>query len=106
VYPQQKKRSAPATEALFSCQEAAMQTPSIGRAVHYVSFGTPKGEFKPAHRAATITDVFVPVPGDGEMKVRLCVMNPTGLFFTEWLSEDPTGETGGTWHWPEFVPAS
>ncbi|WP_161883858.1 hypothetical protein [Deinococcus alpinitundrae] len=75
--------------------------PSIGRIVHYVAYGTPNGEFKPAHRAAVVTEVFVPVPGDGETKIKVCVLNPTGIFFSDWMSEDETGQRGGSWHWPE-----
>ncbi len=77
------------------------QKPSVGRTVHYVAYGTPGGEFKPAHRAAIVTEVFTPVPGDGETKVRLCILNPTGMFFSDWLPEDQSGETSGSWHWPE-----
>jgi hypothetical protein len=82
-----------------------MNTPSVGRAVHYVSHGTPIREdgtqaFTPQCRAATVT-----------------VTNPTGIHFQP-LAEggcflyDPAGSTcslppgdrrGGTWHWPEFV---
>lgn len=37
------------------------QVPSIGRVVHYISYGTPGGEFPAgAHRAAIITDVHNP----------------------------------------------
>ena len=33
------------------------QKPSVGRVVHYVSFGTPGGEFTAQCRAAIITEV-------------------------------------------------
>ena len=75
------------------------QTPSVGRVAHYVAYGTPNGEFKPAHRAAIITEVHP----DHANKVRLCIFNPTGLFFSDWLMLDESGTQGGTWHWPERV---
>lgn len=78
-----------------------MQNPSIGRVVHYVSYGTPNGEYKPEHRAAVITavdsDVFQ------NMRVDLCVLNPTGFFFNQDVRFDASGTVGGTWHWPEIV---
>lgn len=78
-----------------------MQRPSVGRAVHYVSYGTPGGEFTSKCRAATITEV------GSAAQVGLCVQNPTGFFFRP-LSDggclmDPDGKRGGTWHWPERV---
>lgn len=96
------------------------QVPSVGRVVHYVAYGTPGGEFPAgAHRAAIITEVyFLPLPeivDDPVTKLLvsdidpsqagLCVLNPTGLFFHRNVPFDPTGETPGTWHWPEYVPA-
>lgn len=76
------------------------QVPSVGRAVHYVSYGTPGGEFTSKCRAATVTDVRVV---DGVFEARLTVFNPEGLFFTGWLREDADEKKGGTWHWPERV---
>lgn len=86
-----------------------MTGPSIGQVVHYVSYGTPGGEFPKACRAADVTEVWDPktMPGDStEQRVGLMVKNPTGLFFHCLASggvrydgsEDPAG---GTWHWPE-----
>jgi hypothetical protein len=106
--------------------------PSISRDVHYVSYGTPGGEFASACRAAKVTEV----NPDNPNHVGLMVMNPTGLFFHSLKdggchydngSETP-GEpdcpnkqwhgdphpycscgwieahlVGGTWHWPERV---
>ena len=40
------------------------QTPSIGRIVHYQSYGTPGGEFVPEPRAAIVTEVAGHVPSD------------------------------------------
>lgn len=71
---------------------------AIGRIVHYVAYGTPKGEF-PAleHRAAIITGI-ISLTG----VVSLCVFNPQGIFFNE-VSYNKDANAGGTWHWPEFV---
>lgn len=70
------------------------QQPSIGRIVHYHSYGTPGGEFKPEPRAAIIAAV-VGEPGG---VVDLVVFNPQGLFFNRVLfSETPKP---GHWSWP------
>lgn len=76
----------------------AEQVPSIGRIVHYVAYGTPKGEYLPEHRAAIITEVH------DERVVGLAVLNPTGLFFHRNITYNAAGASG-TWHWPEYVPA-
>lgn len=80
--------------------------PSIGQIVHYVSYGTPGGEYKKACRAAIITQVYE--PDDGFVAaVSLAVLNPTGMFFNEVCRYDGYFEDevqrGGTWHWPEQV---
>jgi hypothetical protein len=74
------------------------QTPSVGRMIHYTSYGTPKGEYTSQCRAAVVTAV-----SDTEGVVDLCVLNPEGMFFNRGVrySED---REGGTWHWPERVP--
>jgi hypothetical protein len=78
-----------------------MPKPSVSRAVHYVSYGTPGGEYASQCRAATITEV---APGQ-DAPVGLCVQNPTGLFFHSLadggVAQDETNKRGGTWHWPE-----
>lgn len=91
-----------------------MNTPSVGRIVHYVSYGTPGGEYKSTCRAAIITEVTPESDANlaqGEIehwdppalvKVDLCVMNPEGLFLKQGLQWDPN-KAGGTWHWPERV---
>ncbi len=90
------------------------QQPSVGRVVHYTSYGTPGGEYGKECRAAVITAVHGhdPVPEDGVPYVDLCVLNPTGLFFNQHCRHEeledkiepgPSGRTGGTWHWPERV---
>jgi hypothetical protein len=83
-------------------------TPSVGRIVHYVSYGTPvRDDGSQAYgsqcRAATITEV---APGQDE-PVGLCVQNPSGLFFHPLaeggIPHDEDAKAGGTWHWPERV---
>lgn len=93
-----------------------MQKPSVGRIVHYVSYGTPGGEYTSECRAAVVVDVLTDVPaGDdgngGEKTVdlaTLCVLNPSGIFFNECEQDEgdvdrPHIKKGGTWHWPERV---
>jgi len=87
--------------------------PTVGRIVHYVSHGSPGGEYTSQCRAAIITDVpehlgdehdpFDGCPNDGSQPwvVSLCVLNPSGMFFAQDLVQDEDGDTGGTWHWPE-----
>lgn len=80
-------------------------TPSVGRIVHYVSYGTPDGEYKSVCRAAVITEVSDPDRFDepNTDTVSLCVMNPEGLFFNLDVRRDEDGKPGGTWHEPERV---
>jgi hypothetical protein len=95
--------------------------PSIGRIVHYVSYGTPGGEYGKECRAAIVTEVTETEvnernpAGDGVFReaVGLCVLNPTGLFLNRGVlrhegvpfdDEHPElAYPGGTWHWPERV---
>jgi len=85
-----------------------MTVPSVGRVVHYVSYGTPGGEFPKACRAAIVSEVDPVLLDQGSDVVGLVVTNPTGLLFHPLAaggcdydgSEDPKG---GTWHWPERV---
>jgi hypothetical protein len=98
------------------------QVPSVGRAVHYVSHGTPIREdgtqaYPSKCRAATITDVEPIETTDAVQveklyKVSLLVTNPTGLFFHEDVTYDEwdgnealpgAKPQGGSWHWPERV---
>lgn len=69
--------------------------PSVGRTVHYVSYGTPGGEYPSTCRAAVITAV------NPDGTVGLAVLNPTGMFFNTSISADFTENQVGTWHWPE-----
>ncbi|ANA85381.1 hypothetical protein SEA_PHLOP_77 [Gordonia phage Phlop] len=77
------------------------QQPTVGRIVHYQSYGTPGGEYLPEPRAAIVTavDDSYGTSEDPETRVSLCVVNPTGLFFKENLpfAETPTP---GHWNWP------
>lgn len=70
--------------------------PTVGRMVHYVSYGTPGGEFQSECRAAVIAAV----DPDDERRVDLVVLNPNGLFFNNRVKVDEN-KAGGTWHWPE-----
>lgn len=86
--------------------------PSVGRIVHYVSYGTPGGEYPSVCRAAVITEVpedlaAEPYDGcpngtDGQWIAGLAVLNPEGFFFNR-DAEYSEEQRGGTWHWPERV---
>lgn len=75
--------------------------PTVGRIVHYRSYGTPGGEYSPECRAAVITEV-LGLSAALQPRVSLAVLNPEGMFFNKdcgyW---DSSNEVGGTWHWPE-----
>lgn len=88
----------------------------MGRAVHYVSHGTPvradgSQAFSSQCRAAIVTEVEPEIRGgrttiDVE-RIGLCVLNPTGLFFHSIadggsVHREET-KAGGSWHWPERV---
>jgi hypothetical protein len=75
--------------------------PTVGRIVHYVSYGTPGGEYRSECRAAVVTEV--PEGVADPQTIGLCVLNPTGQFFSRTVPHHDGGETlaGGTWHWPE-----
>lgn len=83
-------------------------TPSVGRIVHYVSYGTPGGEFLSECRAAVVTAVVGIFDEDNEDELTnwdlaLAVLNPTGMFFNCSVQQDETDKRAGTWHWPERV---
>jgi hypothetical protein len=86
--------------------------PSVGRVVHYVSYGTPGGEYKSECRAAVVTEV----SRNAELPdvISLCVLNPEGIFLNRGVAyhegDQVPGDQvsvpsyrGGTWHWPERV---
>jgi hypothetical protein len=70
--------------------------PTVGRIVHYLSYGTPGGEYSKECRAAVVAAVAEDTTCD------LVVFNPTGLFFNR-CEQDEDTKRGGTWHWPERV---
>ncbi len=73
--------------------------PMIGQSVYYKSRGSMDGVFPPTDRAAIITDIKEIISSGvniGEFEVRLCVMNPEGLFFTAWLKQ---GQAPGNWEY-------
>ena len=82
--------------------------PSVGRVVHYHSYGTPGGEYKPEPRAAIITEIdgfyseetheFAGTMPD----VGLCVLNPTGMFFNRSVKYSAEPKPG-CWSWPPRV---
>jgi hypothetical protein len=92
--------------------------PSVCRMVHYVSYGTPGGEYRQACRAAVITEVIE--SAELEPSISLAVLNPEGMFFNRGVSyhegeplkpgesrRDLCGNrnyAGGTWHWPARDP--
>ncbi len=78
--------------------------PSIGRIVHYVSYGTPGGEYSSACRAAVVTAVETSIADIDQSEfttVDLFVMNPEGIFLNKNVIQDEETKKGGTWHWPE-----
>lgn len=78
--------------------------PTVGRIVHYVSYGTPGGEYASECRAAIVTevgDMLSQACASREGYVGLCVVNPAGQFFNRGVPYDDDEHRGGTWHWPE-----
>lgn len=83
-----------------------MTHPTVGRVVHYVSYGTPGGEYSSQCRAAIVAGVPATESLDGrdvDTPLDLAVLNPTGMFFNR-CKQDEQGKAGGTWHWPEREP--
>lgn len=83
-----------------------MTEPSVGRIVHYVSYGTPGGEYQSECRAAIITEipemVYPEAPGRSAT-INVAVITPAGTFFNLGIVQDEDEHRGGTWHWPERV---
>jgi hypothetical protein len=82
------------------------QKPSVGQIVHYVSYGTPNGEYTSQCRAAIVAGV--PGPEDPDSRntanpIDLVVLNPTGMFFNRCTQDENDDKLGGTWHWPERI---
>lgn len=83
---------------------ATARVPRVGNIVHYVSYGTPRGEYPSECRAAIITGVddYQPNGGGGGLHighVSLAVLNPEGTFFNRAVLHDEDERRGGTWHW-------
>lgn len=82
--------------------------PYAGQIVHYVSYGTPGGEYPSLCRAAIVAAVpkyLLAEPMDGcpngtggDWLVDLTVLNPKGLFHDEALPLQEEKCLGGTWH--------
>lgn len=68
--------------------------PTVGRIVHYHSYGTPGGEFKPEARAAVVAAVH-----EGE-ECSVVVLNPSGMFFNKAKHAPGDVPTPGHWNWP------
>lgn len=98
-----------------ACRVACGAPPplTVGDIVHYVSYGTPGGEYARECRAAVVTDT----SGRQDRLLALAVLNPTGMFFNPAVLADPGRDltaigqppttmcagldfTGGTWHRP------
>lgn len=76
--------------------------PTVGRIVYYKSRGSADGKFPSVDRAAIVTDVKTVSEVDGSnesFRVRVCVFNPEGIFFSDWLDQ---GGLGGNWDWMPF----
>lgn len=81
-----------------------MPKPSVSRNVHYVSYGTPGGEYPSECRAAIIAAVPKKATrARPATAVDLVVLNPEGVFFNKACRQDEETKAGGTWHWPEIV---
>jgi len=67
--------------------------PKLGMTVKWRASGSADGKFPKMDRAAIITGV----GKSGE--VDLCVLNPTGIFFTQNAKFSADNTTGSTWGW-------
>lgn len=87
------------------------QKPSVGRIVHYQSYGSVGGKYLPECRAAIVTAVEEgPIYNQDNPTlvhpgplVSVAVFNPEGMFFNRSCVQDEETKNGGTWHWPERV---
>lgn len=69
--------------------------PRVGDRVFYFAYGTPGGEFSAGvSRAAIVTELV----GN---QLRLCIFNPSGLFFSGPLSRRGPLLTAGCWDWDD-----
>lgn len=76
----------------------------VGSIVHYVSYGTPGGEYASECRAAIVTEIPVERLGLEALKdvVGLAILNPTGFFFNRAIPYSADPLAGGSWHWPDW----
>lgn len=75
--------------------------PTVGRIVHFQTYGTPGGEHPSEPVAAMITRIMEPAdisPG----AVDLCVFYPNGLSFKQAVNQADE-PTAGRWNWPPRV---
>lgn len=82
-----------------------IQKPTVGRTVHYKSYGSPidkdgNQKFKSVPRAAIITEVYSDESGETSMTIALCVLNPEGVYFNKNVEY---GDLPGQWSWPPRV---
>lgn len=77
-----------------------MSEPRLGELVHYVSYGTPGGEYTAECRAAFVTQT------PNNSPIGLVILNPTGVFFNPAVEADFSLKRGGTWHFPGPACAS
>jgi hypothetical protein len=73
--------------------------PTVGRIVHYQAFGTPGGEYLGVITAADFAGESADPAIEGNYRVGLCILNPTGQFFNVDVEYDADGKPG-TWRWP------
>ncbi len=72
------------------------RAPRIGQDVHYLSYGTPGGEYPQTCRAAKIVAV-EDADESTEKVITVMVCNPTGINFVV-APRDQDRTQGGTWH--------
>lgn len=85
----------PKTEKAEKATKIKEQTPSVGRIVHYI-YGS-------RHFAAIITNDKFDEYEPGKWNQMLTVFPPGDPPFTA-VSALDEGFSGGSWHWPEYVP--
>lgn len=76
------------------------RAPEIWGQVHYVSHGSPGGEYPSVCRAAVIAEVYPRFNKDETRACALVVFNPSGILFCD-SHQDENDRPGGTWHWPD-----
>lgn len=83
-----------------------LRQPRVGDMTHYVSYGTPRGEYISECRAAIVTEILdpeaIPMTAWDQVEqgtVGLCVLNPAGMFFNRRIRHSADIQAG-TWHWP------